>query len=90
VHGKEIYTTKQLPTNPLFYVSATSVTDASVAPENCENLFFLIPTATGLQGDTEELREQYFTMIVQRMEKKLENQFYHILYTKNRMHIAIL
>ncbi|MEI2708752.1 MAG: FAD-dependent oxidoreductase [Chitinophagaceae bacterium] len=43
VHGKEIYTTKQWPTNPLFYVSATSVTDASVAPENCENLFFLNP-----------------------------------------------
>ena len=87
VHGKEIYTTKQWPTNPLFYVSATSVTDASVAPENCENLFFLIPTATGLQGDTEELREQYFTMIVQRMEEKIgEPILPHIVYKKSYAH----
>ena len=44
-HGKQIYKTKEWPTDPLFYVSATSVTDASVSPEGCENLFFLIPVA---------------------------------------------
>ncbi|MFX5611324.1 hypothetical protein ABTD85_23095, partial [Acinetobacter baumannii] len=31
-HGEEIYTTKEWPTDPLFYVSATSVTDNTVAP----------------------------------------------------------
>ncbi|MBC7651649.1 MAG: phytoene desaturase [Deinococcales bacterium] len=71
-HGKEIYTTKQWPSNPLFYVSAVSVTDASSAPEGCENLFLLIPVATGLTGDDEVLRDKYFDMIVERMEQKLQ------------------
>ncbi|MFX4486013.1 hypothetical protein ABTA87_20920, partial [Acinetobacter baumannii] len=44
-HGEEIYTTKEWPTDPLFYVSATSVTDNTVAPAGCENLFLLIPVA---------------------------------------------
>nr|MCU0322894.1 NAD(P)/FAD-dependent oxidoreductase [Chitinophagaceae bacterium] len=87
VHGKEIYTTKQWPTNPLFYVSVTSVTDKTVAPEGCENLFFLIPAATGLQGDTEALRDHYFNMIVKRMEDKIgESILPHIIYKKSYAH----
>jgi phytoene desaturase len=70
-HGEEIYQSKQWPTEPLFYVSATSVTDPSLAPEGCENLFFLIPVATGLTGDNESLRERYFNMIVSRFEKRI-------------------
>jgi phytoene desaturase len=69
LHGKEIYKTPQWPTEPLFYVSVNSVTDKSSAPDGCENLVFLIPVAAGLKGDTEELREQYFSKIVERMEK---------------------
>ncbi|PZX62241.1 phytoene desaturase family protein [Hydrotalea sandarakina] len=69
VHGQEIYTTKQWPSNPLFYVCAPSVTDTTVAPEGCENLFILIPVATGLEGDTEALRERYFQQVMQRMEQ---------------------
>ena len=71
VHGKEIYTTPQWPTKPLFYVSVTSVSDVSVAPEGCENLFFLIPVAAGLQGDTEELRDKYFEDILERYETRI-------------------
>ena len=71
VHGKEIYITKEWPTDPLFYVSATSVTDPSCAPEGCENLFLLIPVAAGLENDTEELRNHYFEQIIARMEKYL-------------------
>ena len=70
LHGKEIYATAQWPTEPLFYVSATSVTDDSVAPAGCENLFFLIPVAAGLNGDTEALRDEYFGKILSRFEKK--------------------
>ena len=70
IHGKEIYTTKQWPSDPLFYVCAPSVTDETVAPAGCENLFFLIPVAAGLEGDTEELREAYFKKIMARFEKK--------------------
>jgi phytoene desaturase len=69
IHGKEIYTSKQWPTNPLFYVCTPSVTDNTVAPEGYENLFFLIPVATGLEGDTDELRDAYFKKIVKRFEK---------------------
>lgn len=68
-HGHEIYTSKQWPTDPLFYVCAPSVTDKTVAPEGHENLFFLIPVAAGLDGDTEEQREKYFEKILKRYEK---------------------
>ena len=71
VHGQEIYKTKKWPTSPLFYVSATSVTDKDSAPAGCENLFFLIPVATGLTNDNEDLRESYFEMIVERFEKHI-------------------
>jgi phytoene desaturase len=70
LHGREIYTAPQWPANPLFYVSVTSVSDDSVAPEGCENLFFLIPVAAGLKDDTEELRDKYFEDIVQRYETR--------------------
>lgn len=70
VHGKEIYTKPQWPSKPLFYVSAVSVTEDSVAPPGCENLFFLIPVAAGLEDDTEELRERYFDIIVKRFEDR--------------------
>ena len=69
IHGKEIYTSKQWPTDPLFYVCTPSVTDETVAPAGHENMFFLIPVAAGLQGDTEELRDVYFEKIVNRFEK---------------------
>jgi len=69
-HAEEIYTTKQWPSDPLFYVSATSVTDDSVAPPGCENLFFLIPVAAGLADDTDECREYYFEKIIERFENR--------------------
>ena len=68
-HGKEIYDTPMWPTEPLFYVCASSVTDENVAPQGGENLFFLIPVAAGLTGDDETLRDKYFEKIVQRFEK---------------------
>lgn len=70
-HGEEIYTEPKWPLDPLFYVSATSVSDPSVAPDGCENLFFLIPVATGLQGDDEEKRVEYFEQILTRFENKI-------------------
>lgn len=70
-HGKEIYTDPQWPTEPLFYVSASSVNDPATAPDGCESLVFLVPIAAGLKGDTEELREKYFQVIATRMEKHI-------------------
>jgi phytoene desaturase len=68
-HARDIYTTKQWPQEPLFYLSASSVTDSTQAPPGGENLFFLIPLAAGLEGDTEEMREKYFELMAGRMQK---------------------
>ncbi len=67
-HANEIYTDPKWPTKPLFYVSAPSVTDPAVAPEGCENLFVLIPVAPGLE-DTEQMREKYYDLVMDRLEK---------------------
>ncbi len=68
-HADEIYTHPQWPTAPLFYVSVSSKTDDTVAPDGGENLMLLIPVASGLEGDTENVRERYFQQIIQRLEK---------------------
>ena len=70
VHGSEIYSNPMWPSNPLFYASVPSVTDPTVAPAGCENLFLLIPIAAGLEGDTADVREKYFNLIIERLEKK--------------------
>ncbi|MCK6695111.1 MAG: phytoene desaturase family protein [Thermoanaerobaculia bacterium] len=67
-HAREIYETPQWPERPLFYVSAPSVTDPSVAPEGCENLFILVPVAPGLE-DTPAIREYYYNLVMQRMSR---------------------
>ncbi len=86
-HGKQIYETKEWATDPLFYVSATSVTDNSVAPEGCENLFFLIPEAAGLTNDDDELREFYFSKIIDRFEKRIGQPVkQHILFKQSFSH----
>lgn len=82
-HGKEIYKDPKWPTDPLFYVSAPSVTDPSTAPAGCENMVFLIPVAAGLKGDSEELREYYFQKIVKRLEHHIGESIYDsVIYKK--------
>jgi len=68
LHTTEIYDDKKWPTKPLFYVCCPSKTDENVAPENCENVFLLMPVATGLE-DSEEIREKYFDEMILRLEK---------------------
>ncbi|EPR73361.1 Phytoene dehydrogenase [Winogradskyella psychrotolerans RS-3] len=82
-HAEEIYDDPKWPKNPLFYVNFPSVTDASMAPENCETGFFLIPIAPGLE-DTSELRQQYFDLIINRFEQRTEqNVKAHILFKES-------
>jgi phytoene desaturase len=69
-HAAEIYTHPAWPEKPLFYLSATSVTDPSQAPEGSENLFFLIPIAAGLDGDDEKVREHYFDILSERLKDR--------------------
>ncbi|MCW3108114.1 MAG: crtI [Segetibacter sp.] len=90
-HAEKIYTTKEWPDEPLFYVSVTTATDQSLAPEGCENLFFLVPVAPGLENDDEDLREHYFTKIVSRMEKHIgQNITGNIIYKKTYAHSNFL
>jgi phytoene desaturase len=82
-HAHEIYTEPKWPTEPLFYVSAPSVTDHTVAPEGCENLFMLIPVAPGM-ADTEAVRESYFKTIMARLEKHTKTEIMpHVVYNRS-------
>ncbi len=65
-HGEDIYRHKRWPKKPLFYLSCTSVTDASTAPIGCENLVVLIPIASGA-ADTPAMREEYFQIVAERI-----------------------
>jgi phytoene desaturase len=67
-HADAIYDKPGWPENPSLYFSCTSKTDPTVAPEGMENLFVLIPVAPGLE-DTEEIREKYFQIILERFKK---------------------
>ena len=67
LHAQEIYETPKWPSKPLFYASAPSKTDPSVAPAGYENLFLLIPVAPDLTDD-EATREHYYELIMQRLE----------------------
>ncbi len=82
-HAQEIYTDPQWPSDPLFYVCAPSVTDSSVAPEGCENLFVLIPLAPDLE-DSEEKRALYFDKVMERYERLIGTEVRkHIIYRRD-------
>jgi len=66
-HVEEIYKEPSWPDEPLFYTCAASKTDPSVAPANAENLFILIPVATGLK-DTEDIINRYYDIVINRLE----------------------
>lgn len=82
-HSLEIYIDPKWPDKPLFYVCCPSKTDDTVAPQGHENLFLLMPIAPNLE-DNEQLREQYFEVMVQRLEKHVgESIKAHIDYKKS-------
>lgn len=54
----EIFDNPTWPTDPSLYVCNPSKTDPSVAPKGKENLFILVPIASGLKYTEEELKEQ--------------------------------
>ena len=69
-HSKEIYKAQQWPTKPLFYVCCPSQSDEHVAPAGHENLFLLMPVAPGLE-DNNAIREKYFDIMINRLEREL-------------------
>jgi|TARA_R110000737_G_scaffold93859_2_gene127288 phytoene desaturase len=82
-HAKEIYEDPTWPSSPLFYTCVPSITDPSVAPEGHENLFFLVPIAPNLK-DSEEKREAYFQLLLDRLEQRTgENIRENIVYKRS-------
>ncbi|RYG47948.1 MAG: phytoene desaturase [Chitinophagaceae bacterium] len=67
-HTEDIYKKKRWPNKPLFYACCPSQTDPGVAPQGCENLFLLMPVATGL-NDEDSIREKYLEQMITRLEK---------------------
>lgn len=67
-HISSIYEEKKWPEKPLFYACCPSKTDSNVAPKGHENIFLLMPIATGLKEE-ETYREKYFIEMIQRLEK---------------------
>jgi phytoene desaturase len=83
VHADEIYENPAWPSSPLFYMCISSLTDPTVAPEGHENLFFLIPIAPDLK-DSESIREEYFELLLDRLEKRTgENIKNDIVYKRS-------
>lgn len=70
-HAEAIYDNPSWPEEPLFYASFPSKTDDSAAPVGKEAGIFLIPLAPGI-NDTNEIREKYFNIIINRFEKLTE------------------
>jgi len=82
IHADEIYTNPKWPSKPLFYASAPSKTDDSVAPEGSENLFILIPIAPDLE-DNEAIREKYYNLVMDRLENYVgHNIRSHVVYKR--------
>lgn len=67
-HFKAIFSKPAWPEKPSYYVCAPSITDTTVAPEGCENIFALIPVASGLD-DTSSIIEKYERMVIADLER---------------------
>lgn len=67
-HISSIYDKKEWPENPLFYACCPSKTDPNVAPKGHENIFLLMPIATGMV-EGESYRGKYFQEMITRLEK---------------------
>jgi len=65
----EIFDDPKIPTDPSIYVSNVNKTDPSLAPENKENLFILVPLAAGVNF-TEEQKVEFGDKMIQLMSKE--------------------
>lgn len=72
-HFNDIFDHPAWPEHPSYYVCCPSQTDELVAPEGSENLFFLVPIASGIE-DTEEIREAYYEKIISHFENTIEQK----------------
>lgn len=82
-HAKDIYDNPVWPKSPLFYANFTSKTSQKDAPEGSESCFLLVPIAPGID-DSEEIREDYFNLILKRLESSISQELSsHIVFKKS-------
>jgi phytoene desaturase len=82
-HGKQIYDNPSWPSKPLFYTCVTSKTEQDTAPADGENIFLLMPLASGVE-DNENIREKYLKIMLERIEKHTGNKIQdHLVYKKS-------
>lgn len=81
-HFKEVRENPKWPEDPSYYVCATTKTDPSVAPEGCENLFFLVPVAPGLE-DNEEIRQSMYEKVITHFESLIGESVRDSIISKN-------
>ena len=63
-----------------------SHTDPNIAPEGHENVFILMPVAPGME-DREEIREQYYELIMDRLEDLTDQEIRkHVIYKRSYAH----
>lgn len=85
-HADSIYKNPHWPEKPSVYLSCTSRTDSTVAPEGHENVMVLIPVAPGLE-DTAETRKKYLDMAIARMERYTGQQLReHLVFERSYAH----
>jgi phytoene desaturase len=59
------------------------MTDPDLAPEGGESCFFLVPIAPGIE-DTEEIRDKYYGMIMERMSSVAGSDMAdHVVYSRS-------
>lgn len=69
----EVFDVKVWPKDPSFYVCVTSKTDPTVAPKGKENLYILVPIASGLEATDqflEDFKNRIYTLIEEEMKVK--------------------
>lgn len=69
-HFDQIFQTPGWPEKPCFYLSAITKTDPTMAPPGCENLFLLVPVASGLE-DTKAFRDEYLDRLLDHVQQTL-------------------
>lgn len=72
-HFNQIFTHPNWPEKPSYYVCVPSKSDPLVAPKGFENLFILVPIASGLK-DTLKKRNKYKDQIISDLENILNQE----------------
>lgn len=74
-HFDAIFKAPDWPTDPSYYICTPSKTDPTTAPEGKENIFILVPVASGLDDSSDTFREGYARKIIRHLESVIGETF---------------